>query len=94
MPSISKLSDAEREDIVARLKKIEGQAKGVQTMVQDGRDCVEIMNQIAAIKAAANALSGEVLEAFALRCLRHPEDFPTPEAAVEEVVRALVRGGR
>lgn len=94
MPSINNLSEAERADIVARLKKIEGQAKGVQAMVHDGRDCIDVMNQIAAIKAATNALSAEVLEAFALRCLRHPEEFPSAEAAVEQVVRALVRGGR
>jgi DNA-binding FrmR family transcriptional regulator len=80
-----------RDDLVARLKRIEGQAKGIQRMIDDGRDCVEVMNQIAAIKAAVTALSGEALEAFALHCLRHPGDFASPEQAVEQAVRALVR---
>jgi DNA-binding FrmR family transcriptional regulator len=94
MPSVNNLREDQRADIVARLKRIEGQAKGVQAMVHDGRECLDILNQIAAIKAAANALSAEVLEAFALRCLRHPEEFPTAEQAVEQAVRALVRAGR
>jgi DNA-binding FrmR family transcriptional regulator len=87
------LPEADRAEIVGRLKRIEGQARGVQKMVQDGRDCQDVMNQIAAIKAAANALSAEVLEAFALRCLRHPDAFPSPEQAIEQAVRAIVRGG-
>jgi DNA-binding FrmR family transcriptional regulator len=92
MPSIHSLPEANRVELVARLKRIEGQAKGIQRMIDDGRDCVEVMNQIAAVKAAVTALSGEALEAFALHCMRHPEDFPSPEQAVEQAVRALVRG--
>lgn len=92
--SINNLSPEERADLVARLKRIEGQAKGIQRMVEDGRDCMEVMNQIAAVKAATNVLSAEMLEMFALRCLHHPEEFSSPEAAVEQMVRALVRGNR
>ena len=94
MPSIHNLPAAERADMTARLKRIEGQAKGIQKMIDEGRDCVDVINQVAAVRAAVTALSGEMLEAFALRCLRHPEDFSSPEVAVEEAVRLLVRGGR
>jgi DNA-binding FrmR family transcriptional regulator len=94
MPPIHNLPEAQRRDMVDRLKRIEGQAKGIQRMVEDGRDCVDVMNQLAAVKAAINALSGEMLEAFALRCLLHPEEFPSPHNAVEQAVKALVRSGR
>lgn len=94
MASIHNLSEAERTDMIDRLKRIEGQAKGIQRMVEEGRDCLDVMNQLAAVKAAVNALSGELLEAFALRCLQHPEEFPSPQNAVEQAVKALVRAGR
>lgn len=94
MPSIHNLPAMEREEFIARLKRVEGQAKGVQKMIEEGRDCVDVLNQLSAVRAAVTALSGEMLEAFALRCLRHPEEFSSPEKAVEEVVRALVRSGR
>ena len=94
MPSIHNLPVAEREEFIARLKRVEGQAKGIQKMIEEGRDCVDVMNQLSSVRAAVTSLSGEMLEAFALRCLRHPEEFPSPEKAVEEVVRALVRSGR
>lgn len=94
MPSVHNLPPDERAAMVARLKRIEGQAKGIQKMFDDGRDCLDIINQISAVKAAVNSLSGEMLEAFALRCLRHPEEFSTPEKAIEQAVQALVRGTR
>jgi CsoR family transcriptional regulator, copper-sensing transcriptional repressor len=94
MPSIQNLPEAQRTEMIDRLKKIEGQAKGIQRMIEEGRECIDVMNQIAAVKAATNALSGEMLEAFALRCLQHPEEFPSPQNAVEQAVRALVRAGR
>jgi DNA-binding FrmR family transcriptional regulator len=88
------LPQEERDSLIDRLRKVEGQAKGIQRMIEDGRDCLDVINQLAAVKAAINAVSGELLEAYALRCLRHPEDFSTPERAVEQAVRALVRAGR
>ena len=79
MPSIHNLPVEERADMIARLKRVEGQTKGIQKMIEEGRDCVEIMNQVAAVKAAVNALSGEMLGSFALHCLRHPMEFASPE---------------
>ena len=94
MPTIHKLPAAERTDMIDRLKRVEGQTKGIQRMIEEGRDCVEIMNQLAAVKAAVNSLSGELLEVFALRCLLHPEEFGSPKEAVEQAVKALIRSGR
>ncbi|MEZ4507848.1 MAG: metal-sensitive transcriptional regulator [Thermomicrobiales bacterium] len=91
MASISNLSAAERDDIVQRLKRIEGQARGVQKMVDDGRDCGDILTQLASIRAAVNSLNGELLEAYLLRCTRHPEEFGSPEKEIQQAVRALVR---
>jgi DNA-binding FrmR family transcriptional regulator len=94
MPSIDRLPADERAEIVNRLKRIEGQAKGIYKMVEEGRDCIAILNQVASVKAAVHALSGEMLEMFALHCLSHPEDFPSAEKAIEEMVRVVVRTGR
>lgn len=91
MASISNLSAAERDDIVQRLKRIEGQARGVQKMVDDGRECGDILTQIASIRAAVNSLNGELLEAYLLFCIQTPDDFGSPEKAIQQAVRALVR---
>jgi CsoR family transcriptional regulator, copper-sensing transcriptional repressor len=94
MPSITTLPPEDRADFVARLKRIEGQARGIRSMIEDERECLDVMQQVSAVKSAVNSLSAEMLEAFALHCLRHPEAFPSPDAAVEQMVRAVVRSGR
>lgn len=91
MASITNLSERERDEIIQRLKRIEGQARGVQKMVDDGRECGDILTQLASIRAAVNSLNGELLEAYLLRCVRDPEEFGSPEQAIQQAVRALVR---
>lgn len=94
MSSITDLPQDTRDDMLARLKRIEGQARGIQKMLEENRTCADVLNQIAAIKAATNALSVEMLEAFALHCFRNADKFADPEQAVSDAVRALVRAGR
>ncbi len=74
----------EREAIVRRLRRLEGQVRGVQRMVQDGRDCREVLCQIAAVKAAAQSLGSAVLEHYVLACL-------VQGSLVEGRSRAMVR---
>ncbi|MFZ5633797.1 MAG: metal-sensitive transcriptional regulator [Bacillota bacterium] len=50
-----------QNELLTRLKKIEGQVRGVQKMIQDYRDCGDIVTQLAAIKAAVNRVSITVL---------------------------------
>lgn len=50
-----------QKEVLSRLKKIEGQVRGVQKMVTDCRDCGDIVIQLAAIKAAVNRVGITVL---------------------------------
>ncbi len=63
-------------------------------MVEEGRDVLDVMTQIAAIRGTTDAVGQDVLVAFALRCLRHPNEFASPEIAIEQAMQALVRSGR
>lgn len=94
MASVDRLADEQRAEMIERLKRIEGQARGVQKMVEDGRECVDILNQLSAIRAAVSGLSGELLECFAMHCLTHPDEFSSDQAAIEAAVKAVVRGSR
>jgi DNA-binding FrmR family transcriptional regulator len=49
------------------------------------------MQQIAAMRAATNSLSTQLLEEFALHCLRNAEEFPSPEKAVAQLVSMVTR---
>lgn len=58
-----------RSDINARLKKIEGQIKGIQKMVADERECVDVIIQLAAAKAGLESVVGLVLRNYTAICL-------------------------
>jgi CsoR family transcriptional regulator, copper-sensing transcriptional repressor len=94
MPSVNRLPESDRTEIIGRLQRIEGQARGIQKMFEDDRECVDIMNQIAAVKAAVNTLSASMFESFALHCARHPEEFADPQESLEAIVKTLVRAGK
>lgn len=62
-----------RTEINLRLKKIEGQIRGIQNMVSEERDCVDILTQLAATKAALESVAARVLRNYTSVCLRRKE---------------------
>jgi len=67
--TIRPISDTIHDDVLLRLRRIEGQVRGVQRMVEESRDCREIVTQIAAIKAALSSVSTVVLDCYTRNCL-------------------------
>ena len=59
-------------DLTVRLKRIEGQVRGVQKMVEEERDCSDILQQMTAIRSAMHQASLILARAYASRCLMEP----------------------
>lgn len=57
------------EAIVNRLKRIEGQVRGVAQMVSDERYCIDVLHQVQAIKAALGRVESEILKDHAACCV-------------------------
>jgi len=62
------VSEDVRQEMLSRLRRIEGQARGVQRMVEEGRDCAEIIHQLASIRAATHGASVYLLKHYAAEC--------------------------
>jgi DNA-binding FrmR family transcriptional regulator len=54
-----------------RLNRIEGQVRGIARMVEDDRYCIDIVTQIAAVRAALRRLEEEVLRDHVAHCVEH-----------------------
>ena len=78
-----------KADLLRRLRRIEGQARGVARMIEDGRDCQEILQQLAAIRSAVYQASLRLMRSFAVECIHASDE--SPEEAVEALIRALSR---
>ena len=57
--------------LLARISRIEGQVRGIARMVEEDRYCIDILNQIEAIKAALRRVEVEVLKGHAAHCVAH-----------------------
>ncbi|MCB0995758.1 MAG: metal-sensitive transcriptional regulator [Acidimicrobiales bacterium] len=68
------LSQDTIDDLTKRLRRIEGQVRGIQQMLVDGRDCRDVVTQLSAANKALEQ-TGFVLVAAGLQwCLSHPEE--------------------
>jgi CsoR family transcriptional regulator, copper-sensing transcriptional repressor len=75
--------------ISARLKSIEGQARGIERMLEEDRNCLEIIDQLAALRGATQAVCLQALETFAAHCLG--EQGTDREQVLAQVLGAISR---
>jgi len=81
----------DKEGILARLKKIEGQVRGLQRMVEEDRYCVDILNQVAAVEAALNRVGLMLLEGHVKGCMAAAVRRGEGDEAVAELMEVLRR---
>jgi len=82
--------DAEtQEDVRRRLRRVEGQVRGVLRMMDEGRNCQEILQQLVAIRSAIQQTSVAVARSYACECLA--DDKRNQEALVEDLINVLAK---
>jgi len=73
------ISECTQSEVLLRLRRIEGQVRGIQRMVEENRDCRDVVVQLAAIKASVASLNTLVAETYAQECLCGGEQLDTSE---------------
>lgn len=82
-----KKDPAIQNEVLSRLKKIEGQVRGVQKMVQEFRSCGDIVIQLAAIKAAVNRVGVTMLACHMVDKMQHDvEDGEDIKESINEFI--------
>ena len=73
-----------------RLRKIEGQVKGIERMLDEGRDCDDILTQIMAVRSALDSVASQIVVNYCQECVR---SLPSDEAtdSVGRTVRSLLK---
>lgn len=80
-----------QKKILIRLRRIEGQVRGVQGMIESEADCGEILNQIAAIKSAVNQVGILMFESHARECIFLAMGEDQQEENFQEIVTMMGR---
>jgi len=78
--------------LLNRLKRVEGQVRGVARMIEDDKYCIDILTQISAVESAMDKVALELLREHTKHCLMDDKIGPeSKEEKVEEVVTAVSR---
>ena len=87
----------EKEPLIKRLHRIEGQVRGIERMVEDDRYCIDIITQISAVNTALESLAFQILDEHVRHCVAGALAAGDPEEAVrksEELLAAVQRFAR
>lgn len=82
--------EEERKRIVNRLRRLEGQIRGLQTMIDSGKDCDAVLTQVMAAKSALNQVGLHIVGHAMKRCLID-EDVKTREELIDEAIAVFLK---
>jgi len=85
------ISDEEKRKILNRLRRLEGQVRGLQRMIDEDRECHDVLTLLAGVRKALDATGDVILERFLDSC---QADFREGRGDIQELVSAvrLARG--
>ena len=91
------LTDGKTPKLLNRLRRLEGQVRGVARMVEEDRYCIEILTQTQAIRAALAKVEAELLRNHVDHCVRGAfasGDVQDQQQKIDELVEVLQRAAR
>ncbi len=83
--------DNSRNRILLRLRKIEGQIRGLQRMVENGKDCTDVVYQLSAARKALDKVGFIILTSRMQECMQHRQDEGyDSEEAMDEALKLFL----
>ncbi|MGZ5212297.1 MAG: metal-sensitive transcriptional regulator [Actinomycetota bacterium] len=80
-----------KKDLQDRLRRIEGQVRGLQRMVEEDTYCIDILTQLNSVNAALKAVGMGLLDAHVRHCVRESIEQGQGDEKVEELMAAVGR---
>ena len=80
-----------KKDLQDRLRRIEGQVRGLQRMVEKDTYCIDILTQLNSVNAALKAVGMGLLDAHVRHCVRESIEQGEGDEKVEELMAAVGR---
>ena len=87
----------EKDDVLKRLRRVEGQVRGLQRMVEEDAYCIDVLTQVSAATKALQAVALSLLDDHLGHCVRHAvassaeDDSAAADAKIAEASAAIAR---
>ncbi|MCW2639810.1 MAG: hypothetical protein JWP76_2116 [Dactylosporangium sp.] len=82
---------ATKDQLLSRLRRIEGQVRGIERMVEEDRYCIDVLTQISAIQAALDKVGLGLLDDHARHCMIAGAEDGRSEEMANEMMAAVGR---
>ncbi len=79
------------KDQLSSIRRIEGQVRGVEKMIEKGDYCIDILNQIKAVKNSIITVEGKILKKHIKECIKESLSGNDFDTKVDEIVKVLKR---
>jgi CsoR family transcriptional regulator, copper-sensing transcriptional repressor len=83
------VAEGDKSALCKRMRRIEGQARGIEKMIADDRYCIDILTQIAAIGTALEAVAFKILDDHVNHCVRRALEAGDEQVAAEKAKELL-----
>ena len=79
------------KDQLSSIRRIEGKVRGIEKMIEKGDYCIDILNQIKAVKNSITTVEGKILKKHLEECIKESLTGNNFETKVDEIVKILKR---
>ena len=80
-----------KDKVLKRLKRAEGQVRGIARMVKEDKYCIDVLTQVNAAQAALDKVAIELMRDHAKHCMTHVTDEVEQNAKADELANAISR---
>lgn len=84
------VDDVAAADVINRLRRTEGQVRGIIGMIEQGRDCAEVVTQVAAASRALDRAGFRIISSGLEQCLANDSDGDDHRASVEQMEKLFL----
>ncbi|GAB4244446.1 MAG: metal-sensitive transcriptional regulator [Thermoleophilia bacterium] len=83
--------DQDLEKVLNRLRRIEGQVRGLQRMIDEGKECEQVLTQLSAVKSALDRVGIHLISHRMKECLETGAAAPVDEHAMEQAFEIFLK---
>ncbi len=84
--------EIEEKKLMNRLKRAEGQIRGIQKMIEEDKECIDVMTQLSAVRSSIDRIMGLVVAENLKNCYANPEKDPKEQQEkLEQAIQMIIK---
>lgn len=84
--------EEDKKKVIHRLRRTEGQIRGIQKMIEEDKECIDVMTQLSAVRSSIDRVMGMIVAENLKNCFVSPENDPEEQARkLEQAINMIIK---